>query len=76
MRMKDPEQMREVVQKCDEKRRDAHNRLIDDLNILSRQMKEMGLSNNWRANTRIYSPSPDGMREGVSRWAQKLDLGF
>ena len=47
----------------------AHNRLIDTLNILSRQFRERGLDNHWREEIGTSRPA-------VSSWAQEIDENF
>jgi len=47
----------------------AHNRLIDALNILSRQFRKRGLDNNWREEIGTSRPA-------VSSWAQEIDENF
>lgn len=45
----------------------AHQRLAVDLNLLSRQFKERGLSNQWRAEIGLTD-------EEVGRWAENLQI--
>lgn len=45
----------------------AHQRLVADLNLLSRQFKECGLSNKWREEIGLTD-------EEVGRWAKNLQI--
>ena len=48
-----------AVENADPRERMLHNRFMDAVNILSRQMKELGLDNSWRGDEKIYTPNPD-----------------
>jgi hypothetical protein len=50
---------------ADTLRRQAHTRLIDSLNILSRAMKAAGLDNSWRSVVGLS-------RKDATRWAWKI----
>lgn len=45
----------------------AHKRLVDDLNLLSRQFRQKGLSNQWREEIGLTD-------EEVGRWAENLQI--
>lgn len=72
---KDMDAKDEGFYEVDAMRHNLHEVVADALNALSRNMKEMGMSNAWRANDAIYSPSEDGMRSKIGAWAAGLDMG-
>lgn len=54
-----------AIANADERRAMGHNRLIDALNILSRQWSEAGLDNSWRADIGLH-------REAVGAWGRAV----
>ena len=54
-----------MIEKYDEHRRLGHNRLIDDVNMLSREFKKAGLDNSWRNDVGLS-------REAVGDWARQV----
>ena len=65
----DREKYQSGLAAIDSRRRIVHNRVIDLINILSRNYKKLGLNNSWRADTQLYDPSPRSMRKRVGNWA-------
>jgi hypothetical protein len=55
----------DIIQNMDQSRRLAHNRLIDELNILSREFAKLGLNNRWREKIGLS-------REQVEDWANAV----
>lgn len=56
---------KEDFQRHDEMRRLAHNRLIDEINLLSREFKKAGIDNSWR-NIIGFD------RDAVGFWARQV----
>lgn len=56
------------IESPDKQERILHNSFIDTVNILSRVMKTLGLDNSWRADEKIYDPTPEGTREKLKKW--------
>ena len=54
-----------MIEKYDEHRRLGHNRLIDDVNLLSREFKKAGLDNSWRNDVGLS-------REAIGDWARQV----
>jgi hypothetical protein len=75
LKLKDSEQYTASVERSDAKEKAAHDALVDSLNILSRNMKELGMSNSWRMNDAIYSPGDHAaMRTKIGAWGRKVRL--
>jgi len=47
-------------------RRKTHDRMVDDLNLLSRQFQQKGVDNSWRRDL-------GQTNEQIGRWAERLD---
>lgn len=56
---------KEDIKAYDETRRLTHNRLIDEVNLLSREFKKAGLDNSWRNVVGLD-------RDEVGFWARKV----
>ena len=54
-----------MIKHADTRRSQAHTRVIDDLNILSRAMAAAGLDNSWRSDIGLS-------RKDATRWAWKI----
>lgn len=61
-----------AVKNADERERILHNAFIDSVNILSRTMKNSGLSNEWRGNDEIYALDKWGTRQKLKHWMFKI----
>lgn len=59
------DQERTAILSADKLRQQAHTRLIDDLNILSRNFGDAGLDNLWRSDIGLT-------RKDATRWAVKV----
>lgn len=60
------------VKAADEMEKRLHDSFIDAINMLSRQMKKMGLDNSWRGDEKIYGLTPQAMRDKTRNWMFKI----
>jgi hypothetical protein len=68
----DYQRLRESISRADERERILHNAFLDSLNILSRNMRRMGLNNSWRQNDEIFGLTEEAKREKPKLWMLKL----
>lgn len=53
------------IEEADQVRRMAHNRMVDDINLLSRQFRSKGMDNSWRREI-------GDTNEKIGSWVERL----